>query len=237
MSKEYIDSTSRIVNSKYGENLKAFRNSAIINSTISDNVSIGDDTNIVKCNLGNNVAINRRNYVNNTNIDNFTYTGLNTIINFSEIGKFCSIARNVDIGGFDHDYTCATTMPMHRLEQMKAGGDKLVLEPKHDELCKIGNDVWIAAGAQILHKATIGDGAIIGAGAIVTKDVPPYAIVAGVPAKIIGYRFEEDIIEKMLELKWWNWPDEVIYENRDLLINKDVDKEVIKKMEKIKESL
>lgn len=88
-----------------------------------------------------------------------------------------------------------------------------------------------------MHKANVGDGAIIGAGAIVTKDVPPYAIVVGVPAKIIGYRFENDIIEKLIELKWWNWPDEVIYENRDLLINKDVNKEVIKKMESIKESL
>jgi len=78
---------------------------------------------------------------------------------------------------------------------------------------RIGNDVWIGAGATLLGKGgglTIGDGAIVGAGSVVTKDVPPYAIVGGNPARIIRYRFDEAIIRRLLALKWWDWPVERI---------------------------
>lgn len=74
-------------------------------------------------------------------------------------------------------------------------------------LCEIGNDVWIATGAVLVcgnHALKIGDGAVVAAGAVVTKDVPPYAVVAGCPAEIIKYRFDKDTIEKLLNLKWWD---------------------------------
>ena len=77
----------------------------------------------------------------------------------------------------------------------------------------IGNDVWIGRNAIILPGNTIGDGAIIAAGAVVTHDVPPYTIVGGVPARPIRKRFSDDIIEKLLEIKWWDWPEEKIVEN------------------------
>jgi virginiamycin A acetyltransferase len=74
----------------------------------------------------------------------------------------------------------------------------------------IGNDVWIGARAVILDGITIGDGAIVGACAVVTKDVPPYAVVAGVPARVIRYRFSEKKIRTLLELQWWEWSPEEI---------------------------
>ena len=74
----------------------------------------------------------------------------------------------------------------------------------------IGNDVWIGDGAFIKNGVTIGDGAIIGARAVVTKDIPPYAIVVGVPAKILKYRFSEQIIDRLLNTKWWNLDDSII---------------------------
>lgn len=74
----------------------------------------------------------------------------------------------------------------------------------------IGNDVWIGYEAVILSGVTIGDGAIIGSRAVVTRDVPPYTIVGGVPARTIRRRFDEQTIEKLLELKWWHWPEERI---------------------------
>ena len=79
------------------------------------------------------------------------------------------------------------------------------MEPVH-----IGNDVWIGSGVFIKNGITIGDGAIVGAHAVVTKDVPPYAIVCGNPARIIRYRLSDDIIKQLLELKWWNLPDDII---------------------------
>ena len=137
------------------------------------------------------------------------------------------MARNVDVGGFDLDYRKVTTMPRFRFDQITG---KKGVEPDYAELCEIGNDVWIAAGAQILHKARVGDGAIIGGGAVVTKDVPPYAIAVGVPAKVIGYRFPEKIVKALLEICWWDWPVEVIEREIDLLLDKDVDDEVITRM-------
>ena len=83
----------------------------------------------------------------------------------------------------------------------------------------IGNDVWIGTNAILFPGIKIGNGAIIGAGAVVNKDVPDYAIVAGIPAKIIRYRFDNEIIEGLNQIKWWEWPDDKIKDNLDLLHN------------------
>ena len=87
----------------------------------------------------------------------------------------------------------------------------------------VGNDVWIGNNVIVMPGVTIGNGAVIGAGAVVTKDVPPYAIVGGNPAKVIKYRFTEKQIEKLLEIKWWNWPVWKVYDNIDLIENNNVD--------------
>lgn len=80
----------------------------------------------------------------------------------------------------------------------------------------IGNDVWIGFGATVLSGVTIGDGAVIGARSLVTKNVPPYTVVGGVPAKVICKRFNDEIIDQLLKTKWWNWSDETIQKNIDL---------------------
>jgi len=120
------------------------------------------------------------------------------------IGKFCSIADNVKIllGG-EHNYKLATTYPFDNL---------LIRFHEHGPTVKtkgdinIGNDVWIGHSAMILSGVTIGDGAVIGAGSVVTKDVEPYAIVGGNPAKLIKYRFSQERIAYFRELKWWDLP-------------------------------
>lgn len=85
----------------------------------------------------------------------------------------------------------------------------------------IGNDCWIGYKSSIISGVTIGDGAVVLAKALVTKDVPPYAIVGGVPAKIIGYRYTQDQINKLLAIKWWNWPLNKIKENSNLFLDLD----------------
>jgi len=169
---KFIHESARVVSSQIGD-IKVFRNATIVDSKIDSGCSIGDDTNVERCVIGNNVVINRRSYINDSDIGAYTYMGINTTMNFTKIGKFCSLARNVDVGGFDHDYHKVTTMPAFRYAQTKNGGGKLESRTEHKDFCKIGNDVWIAAGAQVLHKVTIGDGAVVGGGAVVTKDVPP----------------------------------------------------------------
>jgi acetyltransferase-like isoleucine patch superfamily enzyme len=86
----------------------------------------------------------------------------------------------------------------------------------------IGSDVWVGYGATIIGPVTIGDGAIIGAGALVISDIPAYAVAVGVPAKIVKYRFEEQIIKKLLTVQWWNWSLEKIKKEKDLLYSKNI---------------
>ena len=228
----FIHETAVINDSSLGS-VKLFRNVVINSCNISDGCSIGDDTTIERCIFENNVAINRRSYINDSFIGRFSYSGINTTMNFTKLGRFCSLARNVDIGGFDHDYRKVTTMPEFRFNQILAGGGKIPTMTKSDDYCIVGNDVWVAAGAQILHKVKIGDGAVIGGGAVVTHDVPPYAIVVGVPAKIIGFRCSEELIGELLDIQWWNWPIDIIKENINILIHSDINDETISIMRDI----
>ena len=230
MRETWIDQTCKITNSRYGEGFKCYRNAVVKDSEIGNGVTVGDDTTVARCVIGNNVAFNRRSYFNDSTIGSFSYAGSNTTMNFSSVGKFCSLARNVDVGGFDHDYHKVTTMPMFRFKQLSGGGNPEVGEK---ELCKIGNDVWIAAGTQILHKVSVGDGAVIGGGAVVTKDVPPYAIVAGVPAKIIKFRFDEKTIEELLAIRWWDWPEDIVLENIEWMIKNDINSDTLAQMKEI----
>jgi len=132
------------------------------------------------------------------------------------IGKFCSIACGAKFlfNSANHALGSLSTYPFPILfeewglpvEDIPAAWDN-----KGDIV--VGNDVWIGYEAVILAGVTIGDGAIIGTRAVVTKDVPPYTIVGGVPAKPIRKRFDEDTIARLLELRWWDWPEERIAQN------------------------
>ncbi len=135
-----------------------------------------------------------------------------------KIGKFCSIAGNVSIllGG-NHRRDWMTTYPFPASPDFA----KVAKNIKNFSLSKgdvtIGNDVQIGHGVIVLSGVTVGDGAIIGAGAVITSDVEPYSIVAGNPAKEIRKRFDRNTIDKLLKLKWWNWPEKKIRQNIPLL--------------------
>ena len=142
-----------------------------------------------------------------TSIGRHSFIVKNCQIISADIGAFCSIANNVSIGAFEHDYPiCANSSHVRKIL-------KLPVVPS--PVAKIGNDVWIGNNAVIKGGVLIGDGAIVGAGAVVTHNVPPYAIAMGVPAKVIKYRYSEDIIEEMIASKWWDWSDEEIQKNQE----------------------
>ena len=127
----------------------------------------------------------------------------------SVIGSFCSIARNVSIGTGMHPLTTLTTHSLVHAECFTEEGD-ISIVPEHrvdferHRPVTIGNDVWIGLNAVLMDGVTIGDGAVIGTHAVVTHDVPPYAIVVGIPAKILRYRFDEKTVDRLLKSRWYD---------------------------------
>jgi len=131
------------------------------------------------------------------------------------IGAFVSVAENVTISKGNHPIDRASTHPFFYASMFGLRKDNRMEVCPKDGKIFIGHDVWIGRDATLLTDVTIGHGAIIAAGAVVTKDVPPYAIVGGVPAKLIRYRFDEETRNRLMASEWWLWPDEVLRERID----------------------
>lgn len=143
--------------------------------------------------------------------------GTKTILLFKDddrvtIGKYCSIAYGATIiASGEHNYRRVANYPFAARLNGNIDLDTLSKGSVH-----IGNDVWLGANSTVLSGVTVGDGAVVAAGAVVTRSVPAYAIVGGVPARIIKYRFSPEIIEALLQISWWNWSSKRIEANQDL---------------------
>ncbi|MBL4936334.1 CatB-related O-acetyltransferase [Clostridium sp. YIM B02515] len=133
-----------------------------------------------------------------------TAIGENAFINHCKIiGRFCSIARNVSIGIGNHPKQFLSTSPIFYSKSRGLVNVDSYDYRKEDLPAIIGNDVWIGENVLIMNGVKVGNGAIIGAGSVVTKDVVDYSIVGGVPAKIIKMRFNEDVMKKLINSRWW----------------------------------
>ena len=142
------------------------------------------------------------------------------------IGKFCAIAKGIEfiMNGANHRINSITTYPFNimgngweksalSLSELKLKGDTIV-----------GNDVWIGQNVTVLPAVHIGDGAIIGANSVVAKDIPPYSVAVGNPCEVKRKRFDEDLIEYLLQIRWWDWDAEKIFKNMDALCSGDLSK-------------
>ena len=178
------------------KNSKISWRSNIVNTSLEGHNTIQKEANLIGCTLGYGTYIERNAQLINV-----------------KLGRYSSIAPGVkNIGGNhptrDHVstypgfYSASTTDAISFVKKQKFEEFKYIDEDRK-VLNSIGNDVWIGTDAVIMQGVTIGDGAVVAAGALVTKDIPPYAIVGGVPAKVIRYRFLESDIQFLMELKWW----------------------------------
>ncbi len=179
--------------------------------------------------FGENCYVGKGSEVVGTEVGRSSYVANNSSITFAKIGRYCAIGDNVKICIGNHpakdfvsihpcfystygqgtpSYVKKDVFPGHKFTDEKK---KFVVE--------IGNDVWIGNNVSILDGIRIGDGAIIGIGSIVTKDIEPYSIVGGVPARIIKMRFTDDEIQYLKKLEWWNKPDEWVRENAQNFIS------------------
>lgn len=133
------------------------------------------------------------------------------------IGKYCSIADEVVIlTGGEHRTDLASTYPLDMAAAWMGGNSEWLYSTRTYQTTRnttIGNDVWIGLGAMILGGVSLGSGAVVASGSVVFSDVPPYAIVAGNPAKVLRHRFSNKTVERLLRIAWWDWPDEKVLAN------------------------
>ena len=179
---------------------------------IHENVEITDST------FGRFVEIGAGSRVQFSRLGDYSYCDRYADIANAEIGKFANIASFVRIGPTDH--------PMHRASMHHflyrssdywddADIDAAFFARRRSRVARIGHDTWIGHNAVIRPEVTIGDGAVVASAAVVTKDVAPYTIAAGIPAKPIRDRFAPDIAERLMALAWWDWSHEVLRERLD----------------------
>ena len=148
-------------------------------------------------------------------LGDYSYLGPGCMVADAEIGKFCAIAAQVRIGAPNH--------PLDRPSQHRftycpayysadAQRDHAFFQQRRADRVVIGNDVWIGHAVIVMPGVKVGDGAVLAAGAVVTRDVAPYTIVGGVPARQIRERFNREIAARLAQIAWWNWPAETIWQ-------------------------
>lgn len=174
------------------------------------NTKISFSSVLINTNLDKTVAIRQKVRLYHVTINRYSYVGRNTLVQNAQIGAFCSISEGCNIGMPSHPSNMVSTSPV-----FLAGNNSLKknFESIPYQSCPktiIGNDVWIGANAKIKSGLVIGDGAIIAAGAMITKDVPDYAVMGGVPARIIKYRFDEMTCKSLKSIAWWNYSEDRI---------------------------
>lgn len=197
---------SIINTAKYGliRTIVKILNPRQINACIADKTArLGHGGQYVKCKIG-----------------RYTYINGGAVV-YADIGAFCSISGGCVIGGGAHPIDRISTSPL--FHQGRNVFKKHFYEHEFEPFKRtiIGNDVWIGANCLVKGGITIGDGAIVGMGSVVTKNIEPYTIVGGDPAKIIRKRFSDDIINILMDIKWWNWNDEKIKHAAKYINNTD----------------
>lgn len=187
---------------------------------------------IVECELEKYVVIFDNTKLYNCKIGAYSYIQMNGRVFNCEIGRFCSIAASVSIAPGMHDMNRVTTHPSFyfytdALPKIYVTENKLPLFEK----VYIGHDVWIGEKVVIVDGVKVGNGAVIASGAVVVKDVEPYSVVGGVPARHIKYRFDPETIELFQKSEWWNYSDEWFEKNADLMLDVERFKEYLKGLE------
>lgn len=221
---------AQIIDSFVDETSICYNNTRVSKSQVGPKCTIGDNSILFKSTLEGCNVINRGCFISDSEMRFATYTGMNCIIKNTIIGRFCDLSWNLSLGGANHHYTRAMKYSVYHLNQVLDGNSPIIA--KSDPPTVIGNDVWIGNGAIVLRGVNVGDGAVIGAGAVVTRDVEPYTIVVGAPARPLKKRFSDEIIAELLQLQWWNWTLDEIRQKRELLLSEPLTMDILKELKK-----
>lgn len=231
----YIGKDS-IVNDTTGpESSKIYNFSRVEHTQLGELTTIGDFSTVRESKIGYRSTIQRYCDIWRLDMDRFSCVGRMSTIQSTKIGAFCALSWNLKIGGDDHDYKMLSTHPFWHNTAWGIAEDKefsaMYHEKEYKDPCIIGNDVWIGAGVSICRNVTIGDGCVIGAGAVITHDLEPYSIVVGVPGRSIKKRFDDNTIERLEKARWWDLPLDVIKANLSLFKDQHMNEDVLERIE------
>jgi phosphonate metabolism protein (transferase hexapeptide repeat family) len=182
--------------------------SSLGHKRLSEAPTIDPSSRVYLSEIGAWTEIGPNSHIVESTFGDYSYVASDVEIIYSDVGKFCSIASHACINPGNHPMWRVT---QHHLtyRRIQYGFDEVDDEAFFDwrraARCVVGHDVWIGHGATIVAGVSVGTGAVVGAGAVVTHDVPPYTIVAGVPARPIRKRFGDEVIEKLVAIAWWDW--------------------------------
>ena len=175
------------------------------------------------CEISPLAVVYRHARMSESKIGDYSYVGKETIMHGTTVGKFCSISDCCIIGLPGHSIKTISSSPIFSGIHNGTKTSWVTKNMPHEPInVKIGNDVWVGYRALIPSNVIIGDGAVVAAGAVVVKDVPSYAVVGGVPARVIKYRFSQEVIDKLIELRFWEKPDIEIKKNLLLFQKEDL---------------
>lgn len=214
---------------KIDKSVRIYRDVQIRDSIIGEECTVADYAILDRVEMLPQSVCDRKTYVLKTKLGRGSHLGMNSVVKNSSIGNYSSIAWNASIGGSNHDYKKGSTLTAPRWNKLF---NTKLLDDREKPFCRIGNDVWMGSEVNVVTGVTVGDGAVIGAGSVVVKDIEPFAIAVGNPARIINFRFEKSLREALLDLAWWNWDPEKIQRAAPLL-HSQLNEEIVKKLQSL----
>lgn len=208
-----VGQKNSIKNSEIHGDVRIGNNCLVEFSRIKGDILIGNDCKLYHCRLNGKVVVGRFTSLWGPNLDVHSSKEFPV-----KIGNFCSIAKNLTIQTYNHNLRKPTTYFIGKNFFKENWSNEIVSKGG----VEIMNDVWIGAHCVILGGVKVGNGAVIAANSLVNKDVPDYAIVGGTPAVVLGYRFDKDLIQRLLELEWWYWDDSKLNENKGFFKSNEI---------------
>lgn len=207
----------------FGGMVNVGNNVYVQKSFLGRNTHIHNGCILNKVTTSTNVSLYNNGTFGHVEIESYTFVAEKAVVNMTSIGRFCSVGPYLICGYGDHPVDWVSTSPTFFSTFKQCGttfSEKNFFEERKPVV--IGHDVWIGARVFIRDGVKIGNGAIVAAGATVVKNVPNYAIVGGTPAKVIRYRFPEEIIQELLAIAWWEWPEDKLRSGQRLFAQDNI---------------